>query len=122
MTSPDKLVIRIRRVPFLLGILAGMTLLGWSVNHSFHSGLLRGPHGVLPASPKMLTPPRRQEKPPPVARAHEGWLAMRAFEHYMDSLRGDSSGRRRYDSILFVRPGILDSARKAEEFFYSHDH
>jgi hypothetical protein len=35
----------------------------------------------------------------------------------VDSLRNDSSGRRVYDSLVELRPGLLDSARVAERFY-----
>jgi hypothetical protein len=115
MNMMDKLFIRIRRMPFVATIVLCVGLLTWSIDRTLHTAFLQQPNRVL-VSPGSLT------KSPPVAHAHEGWLAMRAFEHYMDSLRQDSNGRRRYDSILSARPGILDSARKAETFFYLHDH
>lgn len=114
MNTTDSLFIRIRRIPLAVALALGVVLLGGSIDRTLHSSLLR--------QPSMVQAPLHSLNAPPVAHAHEGWLAMRAFEHYMDSLRGDSSGRRRYDSILLARPGILDSARKAETFFYLHDH
>lgn len=108
----SNLFLRIRRVPFLVGFCLGLGLLCLSVHRTLHTALV-----VRPV--RMLPPPRAES--PPVAHAHETWLIIRAWERAMDSLRRDSSGKRRYDSILAARPGILDSARKAEAFYYSHD-
>jgi hypothetical protein len=109
----NNLFFRIRRAPFLIGLCFGLGLLFLSVHRTLHTALV-----VRPA--RMRSPPRAES--PPVAHAHENWLIIRAWERAMDSLGRDSSGKRRYDSILAARPGILDSARKAEVFYYSHDH
>jgi hypothetical protein len=107
------LFLRIRRLPFVIGLGIGLGLLCFSVHQTLHTALVARPARLLPL-------PRAE--PPAVAHAHEGWLIIRAWERAMDSLRRDSSGKRVYDSILAARPGILDSARKAEAFYYSHDH
>lgn len=39
---------------------------------------------------------------------------IRRFNYYMDSLQKTVEGKRIYDSILRVRPGLLDSIRKVE--------
>jgi hypothetical protein len=81
--------------------------------------------GIFGGAGRIVAPlGRLRDSAVPMAHAHEGWVAMRAFESYMDSLRVDSAGpgRARYDSILRCRPGILDSVRKAEELFYFQEH
>jgi hypothetical protein len=111
----EKLLIRIRWAPFVLLLVLCVAILYLSVTRSFRQTLVK-PAVVL------AIPPGQREKPPPVSQAHAGWLAVRAFERMMDSLRQDSRGASIYDSILVARPGILDSAKKAEAFFLSHDH
>jgi len=55
-------------------------------------------------------PPKQQH---PAVRS---WCAgpvvprIEQFCHLMDSLKRDPRGRRRYDSIMMLRPGLLDSA------------
>lgn len=102
-------------MPFLLLLFLGVMVFCWSVERSFRHALSKPAAGVVVS-------PSYREKPPRVSQAHAGWLTVRAWERMMDSLREDAHGRRIYDSILAARPGILDSARKAEDFFYSHDH
>ena len=79
---------------------------------------------------KMLLPAVTVRLPPavvdsrwhrPVGPDVRGLAAIRAFEHWMDSLRTDSVGRRTYDSVCRLRPGLLDSARQADAY-YSHFH
>ena len=105
---------RVSRAGFVASLFIGAAAICWCVNRSMRLPLVKSGSlsGVAPAP----------EMPGRIAHAHEGWLAVRAFEHLMDSLREDSAGRRRYDSILLARPDILDSAKTAEEFFYLHDH
>jgi hypothetical protein len=102
-------------MPFLLVLFLGIVVFCWSVERSFR-------HALGGAAGSIVVSPRYREKSPPVSQAHVGWVTVRAWERMMDSLRLDAHGRRLYDSILAVRPGILDSAKKAEEFFYSHIH
>jgi len=44
-------------------------------------------------------------------------LIIRQFLKRMDSLRQDSAGRGEYDSICRLRPGLIDSALKAERYY-----
>jgi hypothetical protein len=39
------------------------------------------------------------------------------FLKWMDSLKNDATGKRQYDSICLVRPGLLDSAREVERYY-----
>lgn len=110
-----QLFIRVRWLPFLLVLFSGVVLFCWSVERSFRHALSKPAGGVVVS-------PRYHEKKPPISQAHAGWVTVRAWERKMDSLRRDAHGRRTYDSILAARPGILDSAKKAQEFFYSRDH
>ncbi|HEV2478078.1 MAG TPA: hypothetical protein VGS79_00380 [Puia sp.] len=109
-----RLFIRVRWLPFLLVLFLAVVLFCWSAERSFRHALSKPAGGVVVS-------PRYHEQLP-LSQAHVGWVAVRAWERMMDSLRVDARGRRIYDSILAARPGILDSAKKAEEFFYSHDH
>jgi hypothetical protein len=105
---------KIKRAPFVAGLFIGAAVICWCANRSMQLPLGK-PGSLSPVRTAPVTPAR-------IAHAHEGWLAVRAFEHLMDSLRDDIAGRHRYDSILLARPGILDSAKTAEAFFYLHDH
>lgn len=40
---------------------------------------------------------------------------VRAFRHYLDSLRQDSTGLKVYDSLVRARPGLLDSLAQLEK-------
>ena len=55
----------------------------------------------------------------PVVNSEKELVAIRAFEHWMDSLSKDGAGWRTYDSIIRQRPGLMDSARQAEAY-YNH--
>jgi hypothetical protein len=44
--------------------------------------------------------------------------ALRVLQRRIDSLAADSAGRRVYDSILEMRPGMLDSLKIAEKYFF----
>ena len=110
-----QLFIRVHWIHFLLVLVLGIAIFYGSVERSFRNSLNK-PAGAIVVSP------RYHEQQPPISQAHLGWVTVRAWERMMDSLRADAHGRRAYDSILAARPGILDSAKKAEEFFYSHDH
>ena len=110
-----QLYIRVHWLPVLLVLVLGVVVLCWSVSRTFRHAFFKPAGGVVLS-------PRRREKPPPFSQAHAGWVIIRGWERKMDSLRLDSHGRRVYDSVLAARPGILDSAKKAEEFFHSQDH
>jgi hypothetical protein len=102
-------------VPCLVGLVIGVAVTCWSVNKGFRPVLLALPAKIeVPAAGGRVKQWR-------AAGAHEGWLAIRAFEHYMDSLRQGAAGARQYDSILHARPGIMDSAQEAEVYFYLQD-
>lgn len=42
---------------------------------------------------------------------------IRQFRQYMDSLMGNAEGKKVYDSILYYRPGLMDSVRFIENFY-----
>jgi hypothetical protein len=44
-----------------------------------------------------------------------------AFLKYMDSLAGSVSGRKIYDSIIHIRPGLLDSAKLLEKLYHNQN-
>lgn len=78
-------------------------------------GIMAIEHGAVVQS----LPAGRAVPETPEAFERKALELIRAFEHRMDSLRQDSLGRKEYDSICRVRPGLLDSARAAEAY-YSH--
>ena len=41
------------------------------------------------------------------------------FKKYMDSLNHSVKGKAKYDSILKARPGLMDSIKAIEQFYYS---
>jgi hypothetical protein len=43
------------------------------------------------------------------------------FENYMFNLKGDSSGRKKYDSILQCRPQLMDSIELFERMYLSQN-
>lgn len=47
-------------------------------------------------------------------------LRLKKFLCYMDSLQQSSRGKRIYDSIQRVRPGLLDSVRQLQGMYDSH--
>lgn len=57
-------------------------------------------NGYPPAPPNDIPPFVRKE--------------VSAFRHYVDSLRKDSMGRSVFDSLVRVRPGLLDSLAQLE--------
>ena len=42
------------------------------------------------------------------------------FRRYMDSLGRSPTGKKTHDSIVFKRPGLLDSLTMLENYYYSH--
>ena len=42
----------------------------------------------------------------------------RAFDRYLDSMKGSDSGRRWYDSLVRARPGLEDSVGRVQHFLY----
>ena len=111
-----RLLIRVGRVPLVIGLLIGAAVVLWTAVRSYRKVWLRPAEVIaVPLAPVRDGPLRD-------VHAHSWWLAIRAYEHLMDSLRKDSVGVRRYDSIIFRRPGMIDSLRQAEEFFYLQDH
>lgn len=42
---------------------------------------------------------------------------IRKFRGYMDSLAGSQTGKRRYDSIIRDRPGLMDSIHYIEKYY-----
>jgi hypothetical protein len=114
----ETLRVRIKRWQFLLGLGAGLLVVAMAAIRTFTQG---GIPGGMGAAPKYLEAPkgeleRRLQK-------GAGWpdtmglKAMGAFLHWMDSLRQDSGGRREYDSLLQARPGLMDSAERAYEYY-----
>lgn len=53
-----------------------------------------------------------------VPKEHE---EMERFQNYMDSLHESKTGSKLYDSILFNRPGLMDSVRMLEEIYHSQN-
>lgn len=57
-------------------------------------------------------------KPFPISR--QQYSKIIAFKSYMDSLRENPSGKRTYDSIELLRPGLLDSVAFIENYMKSN--
>jgi hypothetical protein len=49
----------------------------------------------------------------------ETYQRIESFEKYMDSLQQSVSGRKTRDSILLVRPGLMDSVKMLKEIYHS---
>lgn len=47
----------------------------------------------------------------------EMYEEMKSFQQYMDSLRQSKAGARIFDSILLIRPGLMDSVKKLEQIY-----
>jgi|SRR5580658_773699 hypothetical protein len=107
--------LRIGLAPFIAGSAIALLAICWAGTRSYRSAFLAPRDGLkLPGGLGLGGRP--------IGHAHQGWLAIRAFEQYMDSLRADSAGVMKYDSILRQWPGVMDSAKVAERFFYLQDH
>ena len=103
-----KLMIRVRWTPLVIGLLVGAVVVVWSAVRSFQKVWVRPAEAIaVPLDARLRG-----------AHAHRWWMTIRVFEGVMDSLRQDSVGVHRYDSIVSRRPGLMDSLRRAEEFFY----
>jgi hypothetical protein len=50
---------------------------------------------------------------------NEEYQKIKKFRQFIDSLSGSPSGIKRYDSILFKRPGLIDSAILLESIYQS---
>jgi hypothetical protein len=69
--------------------------------------------------------PIQWAKPEPKAKAlrpevfipDEQYKRIHAFKLYLDSLAKDGTGRRLYDSILAMHPGITDSLQQIEDYY-----
>lgn len=94
---------------------AGVLIVGLLLMHNGLQGLSMIKHAeivhTLPGEPPIPQTPEEFDR--------KQLETIRAFEHRMDSLSRDSSGRKEYDSISRARPGLMDSARTAETY-YSH--
>lgn len=55
-------------------------------------------------------------------RLQAGWHRIEQFCRLMDSLKRDPQGKSRYDSIMHVRPGLLDSAEKIWSHYKQSKH
>ena len=49
----------------------------------------------------------------------ETFRGIESFERYMDSLKQTESGQKLHDSILIIRPGLIDSIRMLKEIYNS---
>ena len=113
--SIQKRTIRVSRLRLAIGLLLSAAVVLWGAYRDMHTPVVR-PAGrvAVPAGGRWADPGR-------ISHAHEGWLAVRAFEDWLDSLRRDPAGRKVYDSLLRMRPGLPDSARRAGQFFLSQE-
>ncbi len=55
----------------------------------------------------------------PVIVSKDEYERIHRFKLFMDSLAKNSSGKRLYDSILFSRPGLMDSLMMIQEMYKS---
>ncbi len=72
--------------------------------------------------PAQLSVPKYYDKPGdnnmPVVTSEEMRGIIR-FKRYMDSLQMTETGKASYDSILAIRPGLMDSLQMMESFYRS---
>lgn len=54
---------------------------------------------------------------PEIFITDEQYKRIHSFKLFLDSLAKDTSGRRLYDSIVAMHPGIADSLRQIEEYY-----
>lgn len=88
----------------------GITIALTSIHSAKNHKMLRLPR--IPSAPKLILPYPGTPPGDP-----NDIVVIRRFLQQMDSLRQDSAGCKLYDSICLFRPGLLDSARKAEKFY-----
>lgn len=109
-----KLLIRMGKAPLVIGLVVGMIGLGWAVVRSYRS-VWPGPQGN-----SVVWPAFEREEARRIAHARDWWHLIRGVEWKMDSLKQDSGGVRLYERILERRPGLMDSLRHAEEYFFNN--
>ena len=106
-------LIRVGKARLVTVLLVAVISLGWAVFRSYRSAW---------PDPQGITLPRpgfEREEAIRVARAHGWWRVIRGVERKMDSLKQDSAGVHIYERILERRPGLMDSLRHAEEYFFN---
>jgi hypothetical protein len=100
---------------FMLLIILGAVFLAMMVNHTIDRRSGRMGTGSIIHAPLPLVQHRTEVILEDFRREHD---VLGRFLEMMDSLRQDSAGGRRiYDSICRVRPGLLDSAKEALVFY-----
>jgi hypothetical protein len=92
----------------------GAVFLIWLGYELHPTNPLKAPERIVPAA--VLLPPDRRLLLNGRERERLE-LALRRLLRHVDSLAADSAGRRVFDSLVRARPGLLDSARKAERYF-----
>lgn len=65
--------------------------------------------------PAHITTPGIEDKSKEVRLPAHEQEKINRFVHYMDSLSASASGRPIYDSILLVRPGLMDSIKQLQQ-------
>lgn len=88
------------------------------------SALFNRDAAVLPTfSNDRISVPRSQPyEESDQTRLQAGWHRIEKFCRLMDSLKRDPQGKYRYDSIMRVRPGLLDSAEKIWSHYKQLNH
>lgn len=76
------------------------------------SGMQKIDHISVPGHVMLQDSIRRIPAQRPMPQQING---IRRFNAYMDSLQNSTAGKKIYDSIVRVRPGLLDSARRIEQ-------
>src|SRR5258708_39997011 len=106
-------LIRVRKWQF--GVMLALCIGGLSLM-AYWTFTARNFSGLLKQSRSSVLPPPRMRNDL-LLKGTGGWLAIRRFKDWMDSLKNDSAGRFRYDSIVHARPGLMDSVKKALEYY-----
>lgn len=52
------------------------------------------------------------------AKSDLEYKRIKRFHNYMDSLKANPAGKKIYDSIITKRPGLMDSLRQVEHYYY----
>ncbi|MDQ0107460.1 hypothetical protein J2T02_002579 [Chitinophaga terrae (ex Kim and Jung 2007)] len=66
-----------------------------------------------------VTPATNAYDSNPMDLRQASWVL--GFQHYLDSMRSDPGGKRFYDSLAAVRPGLIDSVRELGDFIRKHN-
>jgi hypothetical protein len=117
--EPKSFLIKVRRWQFALGCLIASFGILFVAYHTILSPIDSGLQ-LAPIRAQILSL-RRDPRPNPKLSTQfdrNALAALKSFEDKMDSLKTDSSGCKLYHSIIRAHPGILDSAKQAEEYLH----